>query len=152
MLLTGNYRRNLDEKLRVSVPKQLRDALADSDLFLTPGTDRALVVYTGHVLDQIGQALGKLSPAGKDARAFSRLFYSQAQPGEIDKQGRLRIPPELAKLSGLTSEVVIVGLRDRIEIWDAEAWDSFLNSTQPSYDELAERVMEEAIRTREVGE
>ena len=148
MLLTGSYRRTLDDKLRVSVPKQLRDMLGDSSLFVTPGTDRALVVYTGAVLDQLGQALGGLSPAGKDARAFNRLFYSQAQPGEIDKQGRLRIPPELARLSGLATEVVIVGLRDRLEIWDAAAWDSFLNSTQPSYDELAEKVMAEATQVR----
>ncbi len=146
MLLTGNYRRTLDEKLRVSMPKQLRDQLSDSSLFLTPGTDRALVVYTGEVLDQIGQALGNLSPAAPEARAFSRLFYAQAQPGEMDKQGRLRVPPELARLAGLDGEVVVVGLRDHIEIWDAQAWERFLNETQPTYDDLAERVLEEAQR------
>lgn len=149
MLLTGNYRRSLDEKLRLALPKPMRDELGEQCLFLTPGTDRALVVYTGDVLDQIGQALGRLSPAAKEARSFSRLFYSQAQPAEVDRQGRLRIPPELAKLSGLSGEVVVVGLRDRIEIWNADAWDRFLQETQPSYDELAERVMEEAHRMRD---
>lgn len=149
MLLTGSYRRTLDDKLRVSIPKQLREILGETNLFVTPGTDQALVVYTGLVLEQIGNALGKLSPAAKDARAFSRLFYAQAQPTEIDKQGRLRIPVDLAKLSSLSGEVVVVGLRDRLEIWDGSAWDSFLEGTRPSYDELAERVFEDAMRMGE---
>jgi MraZ protein len=149
MLLTGNYRRTLDDKMRVAIPKQLREELGEQSLFLTPGTDRAMVVYTGQVLDEIGQTLGRLSPAAREARAFSRLFYAQAHPGEMDKQGRLRLPPELAKLCGLTSEVVIVGLRDRIEIWEAGAWDSYFSENLPSYDELAERVLDEANRLRE---
>ena len=78
-------------------------------------------------------------------RAFSRLFYSQAQPADIDRQGRLRIPPELAKLANLNNEVVVLGVRDRIELWNAESWDQFLQQTQPSYDELAERVLRNVV-------
>jgi MraZ protein len=74
------------------------------------------------------------------------LFFSQAQPGEIDRQGRLRIPPELATFAGLTSELVVVGVRDRIEIWDAAGWDAFLGATQAGYDSLAEQVLGEAKR------
>ncbi|QDV26601.1 Transcriptional regulator MraZ [Aureliella helgolandensis] len=147
MLLTGSYRRSLDDKLRLAIPKQLRDALGFPDkkgLFIAPGTDRSLVIYTAEVIEQIGNTLSKLSPVAKETRAFSRLFYAQAQPAEIDKQGRLRIPPELAKLSDLTAEVVVVGVRDRIELWDANQWDAFLSSTQPSYDELAEHVFQVA--------
>ena len=148
MLLTGSYRRNLDDKLRLAIPKQLRDALGFPDnnsLFIAPGNDRSLVIYTAQMLEQIGQALSKLSPAARDTRDFSRLFYAQAQPAEIDRQGRLRIPPELAKLSSLLNEVVVIGVRDRIELWDAAAWDQFLAKTQPSYDDLAESVFCSAI-------
>ncbi len=148
MLLTGSYRRNLDDKLRLAIPKQLRDALGFPDnnsLFIAPGNDRSLVIYTAQMLEQIGQALSKLSPAARDTRDFSRLFYAQAQPAEIDRQGRLRIPPELAKLSSLLNEVVVIGVRDRIELWDAAAWDQFLAKTQPSYDDLAESVFRSAI-------
>ena len=148
MLLTGSYRRNLDDKLRLAIPKQLRDALGfpeNNGLFIAPGNDRALVIYTAEVLEQIGQKLSKLSPAAKETRDFSRLFYEQAQPAEVDRQGRLRIPPELAKLSGLHNEVVVIGVRDRIELWDSTAWDEFLNKTQPSYDDLAESVFRDAV-------
>lgn len=156
MLLTGSYRRNLDGKLRLAIPKQLREALGFPEitsLFIAPGTDRALVIYTAEVLEQIGNMLSKLSPAAKETRAFSRLFYAQAQPADVDRQGRLRIPPELAKLAGFdipattessSAEVVVLGVRDRIEIWHAAAWDAFLAETQPSYDDLAETVFAEA--------
>lgn len=145
MLLTGSYRRSLDEKLRLAIPKALRDALGtDSELnnlFITPGTDQSLAIYTANVLEALGQRLAQSSPAAKDTRAFSRLFYAQAQPAEVDSQGRLRVPPELAKLAGLNTEVVVLGVRDHLELWSASAWDQFLVATQPSYDELAEKVI-----------
>ncbi len=144
-MLTGSYRRSLDDKLRLAIPKTLRDALSiesqPNGLFITPGTDQSLAIYTETVLEALGQTLAQSSPAAKDTRAFSRLFYAQAQPAEVDGQGRLRVPPELAKLAGLTSEVVVLGVRDHIELWNAAAWDAFLAATQPSYDELAEKVL-----------
>lgn len=147
MLLTGSYRRSLDDKSRLAIPKQLREALGFPEitsLFIAPGTDRALVIYTAEVLEQIGRTLGKLSPAAKETRDFSRLFYAQAQPADVDRQGRLRIPPELAKLSGITADVMVVGVRDRIELWDSVTWDTFLENTQPTYDDLAEMVFRDA--------
>ncbi len=147
MLLTGSYRRSLDDKLRVAIPKQLREALGFPDttsLFIAPGTDNSLVIYTAKVLEQIGDSLNHLSPAAKDTRAFSRLFYAQAQPADVDRQGRLRIPAELAELAKLAGEIVVLGVRDRIELWDAEAWNQFLATTQPTYDDLAERVFDQA--------
>lgn len=152
MLLTGTYRRTLDDKLRLSVPKQLRELLTDRNLFLTPGTDKALFVYTGETLEGIGDMLSNLSPAAKETRAFSRLFYAQAQPADMDKQGRLRLTSELSELAGLENEVVIVGVRDRLEIWNAVSWDAFLLESQPSYDELAEQVFANAINDRSTND
>lgn len=146
MLLTGSYRRNLDDKLRLSIPKVMREALdfpEQRDLYIAPGQDQSLAIYPPNVLEEIGQALSRSSPAAKQTRNFSRLFYAQAQRAEIDRQGRLRIPPELAKLASLNDEVVVLGVRDRIELWGAAAWDAFLTNTQPSYDELAEQVFAE---------
>ncbi len=149
MLLTGSYRRTLDEKLRLAIPKQLRDSIGfgelETNLFITPGTDRSLAIYTPPVLEALGASLAQNSPAAKETRHFSRLFYAQAQPAEIDRQGRLRIPPELALLASITSEVVVLGVRDHIELWDAAAWQEFLDATQPRYDELAESVLRGSI-------
>jgi MraZ protein len=144
MLLTGSYRRTLDDKLRLAIPKQLRDACGFSDqtvLYLAPGTDGSLAIYTHEVFDQLGQRLAQASPVAQDMRSFSRLFYAQAQMAEVDKQGRMRIPPELAQLASLTNEVVLLGVRDHMELWNAGAWDSYLGNNQPKYDRLAESAL-----------
>ena len=75
-------------------------------------------------------------------RAFSRLFYARAQRVEVDNQGRVRVPPELCSLAGLTKEVVLVGVRDHLELWDAAAWHQYLSEKQMQYDLLAEKAFE----------
>jgi len=141
MLLTGTFVRNLDEKQRISLPKSLRDSLgypANSVLFLAPGTDGSLALYPESVFNQLAHELGHTSPAGQDVRAFSRLFYSQAQRVEIDRQGRLRIPLELASVCPSDKEVVLLGVRDHLELWERSRWEAYLSAKQPHYDEIAE--------------
>jgi MraZ protein len=144
-MLVGSYRRSIDEKMRVAIPKPLRDALGFPDkneLYLTPGTDRSLAIYTSERLSLLGEKLAQKSPVAQETRAFTRLFYAQTQVAEIDSQGRLRIPADLAKLAQLDGEIILLGVRDHIEIWSVTAWDAFLAQTQPLYDQLAERAFD----------
>lgn len=149
MLLTGTFVRTIDEKLRLAIPKRLREALGagpDRVLFLTPGTDRSLAIYTEESLGQLAQRLAAASPAGPDVRAFGRLFYAQAQPAEIDSQGRIRVPPELAELAGLAKEAVLLGVQDHLEIWDRARWDQYLAERQARYDQIAEAAFSSETR------
>ena len=141
MLLTGSFARAIDDKLRLAIPKRFRDALGASTeqlLYVTPGTDRSLAVYTEETLGRLAERLAAASPAGAEVRAFSRLFYAQAQPTELDSQGRIRIPAELAELSGLGREAILLGVQDHLEIWDRSRWEQYLAERQVSYDQLAE--------------
>jgi MraZ protein len=141
MLLTGTYHRALDEKLRFAIPKPLRDALTQSEntvLYVAPGTDGSLALYTDTALSAMATQLGQGSPNSQDVRAFGRLFYAQAQPAEMDRQGRIRVPTELAQLVGLGREIVLLGVCDHLEIWDRGRWDAYLASKQPQYDSIAE--------------
>lgn len=157
MLLTGTFLRALDEKQRFSLPKPLRDALkdglgaaadsalADSVLYVAPGTDGSLALYPSEAFSQLASQLAHDSPTAQDVRAFSRLFYAQAQRVEMDRQARIRIPAELARLADLEVEVVLVGVRDHMEIWNRGRWDAYLSDKQARYDEIAERVFERTI-------
>lgn len=141
MLLTGSFQRTLDEKQRLSVPKPIREALGvpeRSVFYLAPGTDGSLALYTAESFSSLAESLGKASPNGPDVRAFSRLFYAQAQRVEIDRSGRLRIPAELAELANLRKEIVLLGVNDHLELWDREHWESYLSGKQPQYDAIAE--------------
>jgi MraZ protein len=141
MLLTGSFIRTLDEKQRLALPKPIRDSLAEPAgivFYVAPGTDGSLVLYPEDAFARLAEQLSVASPAGSNVRAFSRLFYARAQRVEMDRHGRLRIPGELAELASLTREVVLLGVRDHLELWDRAEWEGYLTGKQPQYDEIAE--------------
>ena len=80
-------------------------------------------------------------PATQDVRAFQRMFYGQAQRVDVDGQGRVRIPAELMVGSRIQNEVVLVGVRDHLEVWDRQRWSEYFSQRVQEYNELANRVM-----------
>ncbi len=145
MLLTGTFFRALDDKQRIGLPKPLREPLATSDssvFYLAPGTDGSLAFYSERAFTQLAEQIDRSSPNSQDVRAFSRLFFAQAQRVEVDSQGRLRIPLELARLARLEKEIVLIGVRDHIEIWNRREWDEYLGRQQARYDEIAETALD----------
>ncbi len=150
MLLTGAYPRTLDEKHRLAIPKLLRDAIGHPQkavLYIAPGTDGSLALYTEEAFSRLADQLAQSSPVGQDVRAFSRLFFAQAQPAEIDRQGRVRIPPELAAWAGLEKDVVLLGVRDHLELWSAGRWEAYIAEKQAHYDEIAEKAFGGPVAT-----
>ena len=144
MLLTGTFNRSIDEKLRIAIPKCLRAAMKQpkgAGLYVTPGTDNSLGIYTETAFARLAERWAALSPTRQDVRAFTRLFYARAQRVEIDGQGRVRIPPELAELAGLEKEAVLLGVQDHLELWSAQRWQSYLQQEQTHYDEIAETAL-----------
>jgi MraZ protein len=145
MLLTGTFSRAVDEKLRVAIPKTLRDALGTSakgGLYVAPGTDGSLALFTEEALADLAARLARSSPNAQDVRAFSRLFYARAQAVELDGQGRVRIPPELAQLAALGKEAVLVGVQTHLELWDRERWNHYVQEKQSQFDQIAESAFE----------
>jgi MraZ protein len=156
MLLTGTYPRTLDDKQRLSLPKRLRDALGQTSnipLYIAPGTDGSLALYSEEAFSRLGQQLGQGSPARQETRAYNRLFYAQAQAVEVDSQGRIRIPVELLKLAQIDKEIMLLGVRDHMELWDKTRWQEYFDDQQRRYDELAESAFEHSpLPTRRASE
>lgn len=143
MLLTGTFHRTLDDKSRFAIPRPLRDALGPGEnatLYLAPGTDGSLELYSEEAFERLAGKLANGPGNDREVRAFNRLFYGQVQRIELDKQGRARLPAELAQLASLGKDLVLVGVRDHIEIWDLQRWEAYLGGAQPRFDDLAERV------------
>lgn len=115
------------------------DDASSQGLYVAPGTDGSLAIYPEKSFSRLAEKLDAGSPAGQDTRAFSRMFYAQTQRVEMDSQGRIRIDPELVALAGLKDEVVMVGVGDRLELWDASRWEAYRAEQQTKFDELAER-------------
>jgi MraZ protein len=145
MLLTGTYERALDQKLRFALPRNHRDALQQQlPLILTPGTDGSLALFPQQAFAALAAKLAARSPTGQDVRAFSRLLYAQSQSVELDAQGRIRVPPELARSANLGGEVVLLGVGDHLEIWNKSRWEAYVSDLSPKYDQLAEAALSDA--------
>ena len=141
MHLTGTFSRSVDEKLRIAIPKRLREALGSvggAVLYIAPGTDGSLTLYTEEAFSELADRLAKSPPTGEDVRAYSRLFFAQAERLSIDRQGRIRIPPQLATLASLNREAVLLGVRDHLELWDRGRWEKYRAEKLARYDEIAE--------------
>jgi MraZ protein len=108
---------------------------------VTRGLDSCLTVYTRadwerHVEDQ----LRPLDPLSREARELERYFFSAAAEANLDKQGRVMIPGPLAQYANLGREVVVAGVRNRLEIWDRDAWRKQRDEFEGSAEHVAERV------------
>lgn len=140
-MLTGTFARSIDQKLRVAIPKPLRQALGcvqGGVLYVAPGTDGSLAIYPEESFRQLAERLAKASPTQQKVRDFNRLFYAPAQRVELDKQGRVRIPTDLADSAKLHKEVVLLGVQDHLELWAPDRWDKYLAEKQAHFDDIAE--------------
>jgi len=139
MLLTGTHQRTLDDKKRLGMPRKLRDQLGEVDtLFVTPGPDQCLWLFTQTELEQLAGKLDQAPVADAEARVFRRLYFAQTEAVDVDKSGRILIPDRLAQFAGLQREVVLLGVRDHLELWDAQRWQQYLTQNAPRFDAVAE--------------
>lgn len=139
MLLTGTYPRTLDDKKRLAFPKRVRELLGDpATLFVTPGPDQSLWVYTQHALEQLAARLDQAPATDAEARVFRRLYFAQTEAVDVDRAGRILIPDRLAQFAQLKHEVALIGVRDHLELWDSERWQQYLADHAPRFDQVAE--------------
>jgi MraZ protein len=121
--LTGTFPVNLDDKKVMTLPRAIRDQLGGCDtVLLSPGPDKCLWLTNQAHLERLAHRLEQ-SPAREiDVRVFKRLYYAQTVKSAITRDGRVAIAERLAEFAGLNQEVVLVGIDDHFEVWDAARW------------------------------
>jgi MraZ protein len=137
----GEYEHTIDDKKRLTLPARFREALADG-VVLTRGLDGCLNVYPRGDWSALDARIGALDPLSKETRDMTRFFYGAAADAELDKQGRVLVPPALVRHAGLGREVVVTGVRDHLEIWDRAVWAEQVTELEGSADDVAERLAE----------
>lgn len=143
MLLTGTHRRALDDKKRLTLPKKVREVLGEPlVLYIAPGPDKCLWVHTERELERLASRLDERPATDSEARVFRRLYFGQTELVEVDKAGRILVPERLAHLAGLTGEVVLLGVRDHLELWDAGHWDRYRSENESRFDSVAQEAFE----------
>jgi MraZ protein len=141
----GEYEHTIDDKNRLTLPARFRDALAGG-VVLTRGLDQCLDVWSrGHWDALVESRLAPLDPFSKEARDLKRFFFSAAADAELDKQGRVLVPPALTRHGRLGREVVVAGVHDHLEIWDRAAWNATVTKVEGSADDVAERLAQNRV-------
>jgi len=139
-LLLGTYTPRLDDKGRLILPAKFRTQLAPG-LVMTRGQEKCLYLLP---MDEFGRQYEKIRRApitSKEARDYMRVFMSGASQEEPDKQGRITIPALLRQYASLDRDVAVIGAGTRVEVWDLQAWESYLADKEQAYAETSEEVL-----------
>jgi len=143
-MFIGEYIYLIDEKRRLSIPSKFRKDLGKGAV-VTRGFDDCLVLYSIKEWEKSAQKLQDLPPARGEARGLVRIMFSGAADVDFDKLGRILIPDYLKNYAGLEKNVAIIGLGNRIEIWNQIKWQSYKAKTEPNVGNIAERLEELGI-------
>ena len=131
-MFMGEYNHTMDTKGRLIVPSKFRDLLGE-EFVVTKGLDKCLFVFTEDKWNSVIENIDTLPITKSKARQFSRFLIGGATTCEIDKQGRILIPQNLREYAMLDKDAVLVGVGNRIEIWNKEACNA-----ANDYDEIEE--------------
>ena len=140
-MFMGEYHHSIDAKGRLIVPSKFREQLKD-EFVITKGFDGCLYGYTMEEWSNTEEKFKTVTLTSKDARKFLRFFFSGASTCEVDKQGRILIPPNLREYAGLDKEIVSAGVYSRIEIWSKDRWEE---NSYEDMDDVAEHMAELGI-------
>ena len=140
MSFFGTHQNNMDAKGRVSMPVRYREALGAS-FIVTIGFDKCLCVYSFEQWQVIERQVRRLSSTKKDMRDFSRYLFGGATEVEPDKQGRILLPAHLRAYAELDKEVTILGVNNRVEIWDRAKWDERNAQAAERFNEIGESII-----------
>ena len=140
-MFIGEYQHVIDQKGRLAMPLKFRKQLAGRAV-MTRGLDSCLFVYSIAEWKSHAEKLAALSLTQSKNRAVARHMLAGAMEVEADKQGRVLVPEYLRKFAGIDKDVVVAGLYNRIEVWDADAWNKYQARTVKKVDDIAEQLGE----------
>ena len=131
-MFLGTYTPKLDDKGRLTLPAKFRDALAGG-LMVTKGQDHSLAVYPREEFAALAKRAAATSRSNPQARAFVRALAAGTDEQHPDAQGRITLSSDHRVYANLSKECVVIGSVDFLEIWDKNAWDSYLAENEEDY-------------------
>ncbi len=142
----GEHEHTIDRKGRLIIPSRFREVMKEhfvERFVVTRGLDRCLFLFPEDEWRSQENRFRALSFTKQEARRFNRFYFSGAVELTCDRQGRVLVPPYLKEFAGIKRDVVLVGVSNRIEIWDKEEWKKFYGQFKESYEEIAEQLLPE---------
>jgi len=145
-MLIGEYIHTIDEKNRVSLPFKFRREMGKK-IIITPGIDNCLFVFTlkewAKVSKRLSDSDSDLSFLKKDKRSFNRYMFGRAVDVDVDSIGRILVPDFLKEIIKPTGKVAVIGVGDRVEIWNDKVWQKCKEDGEKTAGDLAEKLASE---------
>ncbi|HEX7556975.1 MAG TPA: division/cell wall cluster transcriptional repressor MraZ [Leptolinea sp.] len=136
-MFLGQYEHTIDDKGRLTIPARYRDLLFEG-AYITEGFDQNLMVLTASAFMSISDRVNRMSMTDPTIRDLKRMMFGRANQAEIDKAGRMLIPGYLRERAQLKTNIVVVGMGDYFELWDAKNWQA-LNQPLPDSEANSKR-------------
>jgi MraZ protein len=136
----GTHTPRLDDKGRLTLPAKFRDTLAGG-LMITKGQDHCLYVFPRNEFEQMARKVAEAPFTNESVRAYQRYLFAGTDEQRPDSQGRISITADLRRYAGLAKECVVIGAITRLEIWDSEAWQRYLDEHEDNYAQAQEEVL-----------
>lgn len=132
--LTGTHPCTLDDQNSLALPRRVQEQLGETrvrTVFVTAGPDACLWIYSPAGLEHLANQLEQKPGSKTQAQVFQRLYFAHTEPVPVDRHGWINIPEHLARFAGLGHDVVLIGVRDHFELWDAQRWQQYLEQNAP---------------------
>ncbi len=146
LFITGEYECKLDAKGRLVLPSKLKASLPDasgSELFLVKGFEPCLLLYPQIEYKKIFSRIAGLNEFNVEYRKLQRNLFRGSTQVELDSSGRFLIPKMMLTFAGLARESVLVGMGNRMEIWDPAKYEEYLIKDPEELSRLAEKYLNE---------
>ena len=141
-MLIGEHKHILDNKNRTSLPAKFRKEMGGT-VVIAPGIDNCLFIFTVKGWTDFAERVSRgdsSSMLQADNRNFSRLIIGRAVEVEVDKVGRMLIPEHLREYANLSEKIAVIGVMNRVEVWDDMAWEAYRKEYAKKTDALAEKL------------
>ena len=138
-MLKGEYNHTIDAKGRVTIPAKFRSELGDS-FVVTRGLGDCLTAYSVEKWQEIEERLAAIPLTNRAGLKLKRRLLGNAIDCEVDKMGRILITQTLREKADLEKDVALIGMGDRIELWDKAAWDAY--NSEDSYEDMTDEELE----------
>ena len=141
----GEYLHSIDRKGRLILPAKFREVAKANFIekfFVTVGLDRCLFMFAEEEWRAQETKFKAMPFTKQQARTFNRLYFSRAQEVVPDRQGRILLPQYLKDAVEIKKDVILVGVSNRIEIWARDKWQEFYKNSRPSFEEIAEKILD----------
>lgn len=138
-MFIGEYLHTIDQKKRLAIPSKFRKSL-EKKAIITRGLDNCLVVYPIEEWKKLTKKLENLPNGQIDARGFNRIMLSGAVDAGLDKLGRILVPDYLKNYASLKKNVAVIGLSNKIEIWDELKWRNYKKKNEREVGDMASKL------------